>query len=305
VRTTNPQSSVEKLLARALSCMSSAVSLIDARDQLVVYVNPAFERLTGYVAAEAVGRPWTLVEGPETDRATATALRDTIAGGRELRVRVRHHRQDGRPYWSETFLSPVVDDDGTPTHFIAVQKDVTAQTEAERRAAHLAYHDALTGLPNRTQAQEHLALAVARARRSETALAILFLDLDGFKPANDRHGHEAGDHVLVGLAERWLAVARAGDVLARYGGDEFVLLMTDLPPDQARSAAIAAAERYVAAAREPFTVPGHPGVAIALTASVGIALYPSDGHSASGLLVAADAAMYAAKRGGGSRYACR
>ncbi|MGZ4481087.1 MAG: diguanylate cyclase domain-containing protein [Gaiellales bacterium] len=288
----------EPLLARALSCMSSAISLIDVRDPSgpVVYVNPAFERLTGYDAGQAVGRPWTIGEGPETDPATAARVRHAVGRGQEVRVRIRLHRQDQEAYWSETFLSPVIDGAGAITHYLAVQKDVTAQTEAERRASYLAYHDPLTGLPNRTQIQEQLVVAVARAARQKARVAVLFLDLDGFKGANDRHGHDAGDQLLQEVTRRWLAIARGGDVLARYGGDEFILLMPDADLAQAH----VAAERYVAAAREPFRVPARPGVAISLSVSVGVALYPDDGRSVADLVIAADAAMYQAKRGGGS-----
>jgi len=280
---------VDALLLRAVGGTSSAISIIDARDQRLLYVNAAFERLTGYRAHEAVGRPWAIVEGPETDAAVAQAIRAAIRSSGELRVRVKHHRRDGTPYWSETFLSPVPDESGTVTHYMAVQKDVTAQAHLEERATHLAYHDALTGLPNRTQLQEHLGLAFARAARREAAFGLLFMDLDGFKHANDRHGHEAGDQVLKEVARRWLAEARDGDVLARYGGDEFVVLLTDL---ERPGAARAAADRYASAIREPVRVPAAPGAAIAVSASVGIALYPDDGRSPSELLMTADAAMY-------------
>lgn len=292
----------ERVLAQALDGMSSAISLIDVRDaaEPVVYVNRAFERLTGYSAAEAVGRPWTIVEGPETDPATSAELGQAIRSGHEIRVRIRHHRRDQQPYWSETFLSPVVDGSGAISHYLSVQKDVTAQVEAEQRASHLAYHDGLTGLPNRAQVQEHLALALARATRRGTTVALLFLDLDGFKPANDRYGHDAGDQLLQAVVKRWRGVLRKGDVLARYGGDEFVVLMTGLQPAEARSASAAAAARFVAAVQTPFTVPDRPGAAIRIGVSVGIALYPDHASSISELLIAADAAMYEAKRGGGS-----
>jgi diguanylate cyclase (GGDEF)-like protein/PAS domain S-box-containing protein len=287
--------------------MSSAISLIDVRDssERVVYVNAAFEELTGYSARDAVGRSWTIVEGPETDPVTAAQLRDAMRSGQALRVSVRHHRQNREPYWSETFLSPVVDEAGAVTHFIAVQKDVTERTEAERRAAHLAYHDPLTGLPNRAQVDEQLVLALSRARRNGTSVAVLFLDLDGFKPVNDQFGHDAGDQLLGAIADRWRTGARGGDVLGRYGGDEFVLLMTDLPPDQAHSAPAAAAERYAAIALEPVTVPACPDSEIRVSVSIGIARYPDDGQTSSELLMAADDAMYEAKRGAHSGPAAR
>ena len=290
---TAPRRSVDELLLSALSGMSSAISLVDVRDQRLLYANAAYETLTGHGVQQALGRSWNLMEG-EIDAATAHEIRETIRRGGELRMRVRRRRKDGEPYWSETFLSPVADDSGSVNRYIVVEKDVTAHVEREERAAHLAYHDALTGLPNRSQLQEHLALALARAARSQTAFGLLFLDLDGFKAANDRYGHEAGDQVLKAVAERWLTAARDGDVLARYGGDEFVVLLTELQRTEPKAAAIAAAERYRNAIREPLSVSAASGIVTSV--SVGIAIYPDDGDSAAALLMAADAAMYVGKR---------
>ena len=287
---------VDELLLRAVSGISSAVSLIDVQDQRLLYVNAAFERLTGYAAEEALGQAWTLCEGPETDVDVARELRDTMRRGGEARVRIRHHRRDGRPYWSETFVSPVPPERGPIRHYIAVEKDVTDRVELERRAAHLAYHDVLTGLPNRAQLQEHLSLALARSRRSETPFGLLFIDLDGFKSVNDRYGHETGDQVLEAVAQRLLAAARDGDVIARYGGDEFVVLLLDLESAAPGAAAAAAAERYAAAIRAPSTVASAPDASFSISPSVGIAVYPDHGDSGSELLMRADAAMYAAKR---------
>jgi diguanylate cyclase (GGDEF)-like protein/PAS domain S-box-containing protein len=285
------------LLARSLECMSSAIALIDLGDpaQPILYVNPAFERLTGYAPSEAVGRRWTMVEGPETAPDDAARMRAALADGHELRILVRHHRRDGTPYWSETFLTPVSDAGGAITHFVAIQKDVTGRVDAERRAAHLAHYDALTGLPNRTYLHEHLDRAILRASRDGSMLAMLFLDLDGFKAANDRHGHDAGDQVLQAAAARWANLRRDSDVLVRYGGDEFVVVVGDLDETTARGSG-AIGERYAAALREPFIVAASDGEPIALSVSVGTAIYPDDGRSVAELLARADAAMYRAKR---------
>jgi diguanylate cyclase (GGDEF)-like protein/PAS domain S-box-containing protein len=288
-------------MRRALDSMSSAVTLIDVRHpgQPVIHVSPAFARLTGYQPAEVIGRSWKLSEGPETDPDTAARLHAAVDSGVEIRVRIRHHRRDGTAYWSETLLVPITATNGGVTHYMSVQKDVTEDVEAMLRAAHMAYHDPLTGLPNRTQLQEHLSLALARAQRKDSAFALIFFDLDDFKQINDRHGHEAGDRLLQDVAQRWQSIARDGDVLARYGGDEFVLLTTDVHRQLARDAAAATARRYVDSLARPFNGPGTsqaPGLPITIGVSAGIARYPDDATTPTALLLAADAAMYVSKR---------
>ena len=288
------------LMRRALASMSSGVSLIDVTepDQPLVYVNAAFERLTSYQAAEVLGRSWKLSEGAETDPQTAARLHAAVERGEELRVPVRHHRRDGTAYWSEMLMAPVYAKDGLVTHYLAVQKDITAKTEAVQRADHMAYHDPLTGLPNRAQLQEQISLALARAERKGTAVAVLFLDLNLFKQVNDRHGHDVGDGLLEDVARRWRSTARHGDVLARYGGDEFVLLITDIPRESARRTAAAAAARYADALRLPFDARGAPGQVIEIGVSAGTAIYPEDANTPAALLLAADGEMYGSKRAG-------
>lgn len=134
---------------------------------------------------------------------------------------------------------------------------------------------------------------MARAQRKGTAVAVLFLDLNHFKQVNDKHGHEIGDRLLEDVARRWRSTARHGDVLARYGGDEFVLLVTDVPRESARIAAAAAAARYSDALKLPFDVHGAPGRSVEIGVSAGIALYPEDATTPDELLLAADAQMYA------------
>jgi diguanylate cyclase (GGDEF)-like protein/PAS domain S-box-containing protein len=289
---------VSELIGQANASMSSSISLIDVcgPDQPLVYVNAAFERLTGYSTAEALGRNWKLQHGVETDREVVAGLAEAIDRGEELRVVLRQYRRDGTAYWSETLMVPAHAENRAVTHYLSVQKDITAKTEEAQRSAHMAYHDTLTGLPNRAQLQEHLSLALARAERKDGAFAVVFLDLNLFKQVNDQHGHEAGDRLLEAVARRWRSVARDGDVLARYGGDEFVLLITDLPHALARDTAEAAAARYADSLTLPFDTSGTPRRLIEISVSAGIALYPHDATAPAALLLAADAEMYASKR---------
>jgi diguanylate cyclase (GGDEF)-like protein/PAS domain S-box-containing protein len=278
--------------------MSSVVTLIDVRGrgQPVVHVSSGYERLTGWPPHDAIGRSWKLGRGAETDPETAARLDTAVAANEEIRVQIRHHRRDGTPYWSETLMMPAPNRKGVVTHYMTVQKDVTTRVEAALQAAHMAYHDSLTGLPNRAQLQEHLTLAHARAGRNASAIGLVFFDLDLFKDVNDHHGHEAGDRLLDEVAKRWRLVARDGDVLTRYGGDEFVLLITDVPPLFAQSVASAAAARYTEALAIPFDLHGTSGQTLEIGVSAGFAIYPGDADTPAQLLLAADAAMYANKR---------
>ncbi|MGE5467206.1 MAG: diguanylate cyclase domain-containing protein [Ignavibacteria bacterium] len=167
--------------------------------------------------------------------------------------------------------------------------------DSEARMAHLAHHDALTGLPNRLSFLAQMQHGAAVARRRENRLALLFLDLDGFKPINDRHGHETGDRLLRQVAVRLGEAVRESDAVARFGGDEFVLLLTDVD----RDSAAAVAEKVIARVSAPYLV---EGVQLTIGTSIGIALFPDDADDVTALIAQADAAMYDAKRGGRGCY---
>jgi len=152
----------------------------------------------------------------------------------------------------------------------------------------------------RAQLHEYLSLAVARAERNETALAAVFFDVDLFKKGNDRHGHEAGDRPLAEFARRWRAIARDGDLLARFGDDEFVLLITDIPRACAHETATTAVSRYADALKHPLDLHAIPGEMIEFAVSAGIALCLTDGTTPDALLLAADAEMFVRKRAGRS-----
>jgi diguanylate cyclase (GGDEF)-like protein len=196
--------------------------------------------------------------------------------------------------WRNTVL---YDHEGRLTTTLSSGLDVTERRVAEERIAHLAYHDSLTGLPNRALLREHLEPALARARRSDCSVALLYLDLDDFKLVNDSFGHDAGDELLCRVAERLFARRRASDVLARQGGDEFLLLLTDLGEDAA-AVATAAAQGMLDTLAEPFRAADE---SFHLTGSIGISIFPRDADDTATLLRHADTAMYEAKADGRSR----
>ena len=205
---------------------------------------------------------------------------------------VMYREIEGKRRYLSISGEPVRDAGGRFTGYRGVGRDITTQIEAEEKVRFVATHDGLTGLPNRTMFGELLQVAVATARRYKRTLAVLFIDLDGFKQVNDRLGHAAGDALLNEIAGRLTKCLRASDVVARLGGDEFIALLQELkePLD-----AGAGAQKILSAVALPLTIQGED---CRVTASIGICLYPQDARDRDALVKQADAAMYLAKQKG-------
>lgn len=289
------QASLEKL-SRAVEHSGSAVMITDAGAR-IEYVNPQFTRLTGYTAAEVIGRTPAMLRTGETPPAVYAQLWSTIGAGEVWRGELHNRRRDGSLYWNLLTIAPILDPGGRIRHFVGVSEDVTALKEAHARAEQLSRYDGLTGLANRRHFAEQLADLVAAAQQGGSAAALLFLDLDGFKEINDTLGHALGDRLLCDVAHRLRATAGDGDTVARLGGDEFALL---LPGCAEAEAAAAMAQRILAALRRPLHL---PGLQRPVASSIGITLLPQDGADADALLRNADLAMYSAKQAGRGRWA--
>ena len=295
----------EALLQRALAATTSGVTIVDMRlpDQPLVYVNQAFERLSGVAAEEVLGRNCRFLQGPDTDIAAVARMRAAFDAGRECREVLLNHRADGSPWWNECHLAPVLDENGAVVQYIGVQQDVTERIEAQRalvqeqdrtrsalaRIEQLAHTDPLTGLMNRRRMADQVQTALWDARVAGRALALLFLDLDGFKGINDRYGHAAGDEVLAEIAGRLRSSLRRTDLLARLGGDEFVVVLHGLDPVTAQAEAGQVAAALRAAVGRPLTVRGGE---LSVGVSIGLAVHPEAGDDFAGLLHHADAQMY-------------
>ena len=297
-------------LHRALAATTNGITIADVTrpDQPLIYVNTAFERLSGLRAEQILGRNCRFLQTPETDPAAITRIRDAIADGREVRETILNHRgPDRTPWWNEIYLAPVLDENGRPVQYIGIQNDVTARVKAEQALARererslaylaelegLAFRDPLTGLLNRRRMQDVLETSVLQARLDNTGVALLYLDIDRFKAINDDHGHLAGDAVLVATAQRLRGRLRRGDQIARIGGDEFLVVLLGLDPDAAPAEAAGVAEQCLAALREP--VPG-PAGPISATVSLGVSCFPQDGDDFDVLVHAADQRMYRVKQ---------
>jgi len=255
-------------------------------------VNPALAGLLGRTREALVGRDLLAFVHPGHRWRVADLLRGKKVDASEPALEVAFEARVGGTRWCELAGRPVVIPGGEA--WVLTVFDVTERKETEQRARFMAHHDPLTGLPNRAILEDRLQVAVAQAHREGTAFALLFVDLDGFKPVNDRLGHRVGDALLQAVAARMRSTLRASDTVARVGGDEFVALVRG-PESAARARTVAA--KLLDAVRQPVDAAGET---VSVTASVGVALFPKHGGAVVPLMEAADAAMYAAKRAGGN-----
>jgi diguanylate cyclase (GGDEF)-like protein/PAS domain S-box-containing protein len=272
--------------------MSEAVSVIDL-DFNFVAVNPAFSKMTGYSEADVIGRPSQILDSSQHSAEFYQRARGILQRSGHWSGEMWQCRKDGGEFLCWIELSEVSDGNGVRTHFVAVVNDVTQKKRAEQELRYLANYDTLTGLPNRTLLSERLSRAIIRARRQESRVAVLFIDLDHFKDINDSLGHAAGDRLLKAAAARLQAAIGPTDTVARLGGDEFTIIVEDL--DSPEAAGRLAAE-LLAAFGMPLDVDERHQVSI--TPSIGVSLYPDHAMVPTDLLKFADTAMYQAKSEG-------
>lgn len=291
----------EKERARlTLQAIGDAVICADVGGH-VTYLNPVAEKLTGWQAFDASGRnvdDVATLQKSDDGRAFTSPLRIAMTTGSAAAVQrgVIFNQRTGQRFDVEATASPITDRHGRITGAVAVLRDVTDAVAMAERMAHLAQYDALTDLPNRVLLHDRAELGIAQARRDGRTLAVMYVDLDGFKQVNDRLGHDTGDALLVQFAQRLKAAVRATDTVCRQGGDEFVVL---LPGLDGADAACAVARKILAACDAAFDL-GSESMCVGL--SGGIALYPQHGDTFDVLSRHADEAMYAAKRGGRGRF---
>ena len=287
----------EQQLAAAITAnVLDGIVVTDVRGRIKT-VNPAFSDITGFSAAEVVGGGGSELRASRHDRRFFARLwRKLRAEGRWV-GEVWSRRKDGSEFPSILRIAAIRDDKGRTVNFVAVFSDISERKQQEERLTRMAYHDPLTRLPNRALFLDRAQQAIAMAARDGYHLALLYLDLDGFKEVNDTLGHDAGDLLLQEAAERLLRCVRESDTVARLGGDEFALLLPEVggARDVER-----VADKLLIALRRPFPLKGR---AARVSGSVGIALYPGDGDDPHQLLKWADEAMYRAKRGGKDRVA--
>ena len=282
-------------LSLAVEQSPNTVVITDSKGN-IEYVNPRFTKLTGYTYEEAIGQnPQIIISGinkPEIYK----QLWDTITSGKEWRGEFYNKKKNGEFYWENVSISPLTNEEGVITHFIIIKEDITERKNSEEIILKMAYHDQLTGLPNRALLIDRLNQLLARGRRNRSLAAILFLDLDNFKNINDSLGHTEGDNLLKEVTERLKKHTRSCDTLARHGGDEFIILIEDLKKVENITKVV---ELIFADFKTPFVLNGQTCF---VTTSIGISIYPDDGEDVNTLLKNADIAMYRAKKEGKNTY---
>jgi len=284
-----------RLAASVFNDTSEGVVITDTQGTLLV-VNNAFEHITGHRRAEVLGQSPRLFrssrQGPEVYAHLWEQLMET---GR-FRGEVWSRRKDGEAYAVLLTVNAVKNDAGQTVRYVALFSDITPLRRQQELLEHVANFDPLTDLPNRLLLSDRLKQGLAQCRRTQQGLAVLYLDLDGFKAVNDHHGHDMGDQLLIALAQRMKRALRDTDSLARMGGDEFVAVLVNVLTPQDCAPLI---DRLLQACAQPIVV---QDVMLQVSASIGVALYPQDNADVDLLIRHADQAMYQAKQAGKNRY---
>ncbi|MDD0839814.1 EAL domain-containing protein [Curvibacter sp. HBC61] len=297
VRDISTQKALEarlRLTASVFTHANEGIAITDPQGQLVD-VNQAFSDITGYARDEVLGKtPLFFRSGRDGPEVFVPLLRDLRAQGR-CQGEIWSRRKNGEAYAGLLTVSQVCDAQGQVQNYVALFADVTSIRVQQERLEHIAHFDALTNLPNRLLLSDRLRQAMVQCRRSQQSLAVVYLDLDGFKAINDRHGHDVGDAYLIAVAQQMKQALRECDTLARMGGDEFVAVLSDVSSAEACGQLV---ERILHACATPLPV---AGLCLQASASIGVTLFPQDDVDADQLLRHADQAMYEAKQSGKNR----
>ena len=272
----------------AIEQLPASVIITDP-DGSIVYINPEFTRLTGYSFEESQGKNPDFLNSGRQPVSYYEDMWNTIKQGKIWRGEFCNRKKNGDEFWESASISPILDQDGAILYFVSVKGDITETRREWEEMTHLALHDGLTGLPNRTLFFDRLRQAVNFSIRKDQQFALIIFDLDKFKPINDEYGHQAGDHALQTFALRLDEKVRSMDTAARFGGDEFAAILLDI---ENRTTIEEKLNRLTTALIQPIPWQDH---VLQLGASYGIAIFPEDGQSPDELIRKADMEMYSQK----------
>lgn len=301
----------EALRIAAIAFRSNDGMMITDDKNTILRVNHAFSEITGHAAAEAVGRtPCLLLDSGRHNAAFYAAMWEEIKRAGSWRGEMWSRRKNGEVFPAQVTITAVEGADGEVTHYVSILHDITERKRAEDKINNLVFYDALTQLPNRRMLNDRISQAMASSKRSGRHAALMFIDLDNFKPLNDMHGHEMGDMLLIQTAQRITGCVREVDTVVRFGGDEFVVVLNELETDKADSAAHAGivAKKIHLALSKPYLLvrkqedSGEISIEHCCTSSIGIVLFSGQEFTPEDILKRADMAMYQAKRNGRNQF---
>ena len=291
-------------LSQAIEQSPVSVMITDLKGN-IEYVNPEFIKVTGYESDEVIGRNPRLLNSGQTPSHQFKNLWNTITAGRSWSGELYNKKKSGELYWESVTISPIKNDDGDNTHYLAIKEDISLRKDYEERLLYQASYDKLTDLPNRSLAYDRLQQAIASAVREQKHIAVIYLDFDHFKNINDTLGHAAGDNFLIKMAQRLQDCVRDVDTVARLGGDEFLIMLAEIGSDKQESEADyiysikQKTEEILDAVSQPCTI---EDIEFSVTVSAGVAIFPKDGDDPHVLLRNSDTAMYRSKRKGRDTY---
>lgn len=281
-------------LSQAVEQSPNSIIITDLEGN-IEYANTTFFSATGYTRDEVIGKNPRLFKSGKTPHSTYQEMWRQLRKGESWRGEFINQSKDGIEYIQSVNISPIFHFDGTITHYMAIEEDITEKKRSEERIYYLANFDPLTGLPNRAQLENHFKYILSLAKRSLSTFCVMFIDLDRFKEINDSLGHKIGDELLSESAKRLKSLIRESDIVARLGGDEFIIILSDADLHGAEHVA----QKILDVISRPYKIEEYE---LNISASVGIALYPSDGADIETLSKNADAAMYRSKQDGRNTY---
>ncbi|WP_415884371.1 diguanylate cyclase domain-containing protein [Neptuniibacter sp. QD34_54] len=302
VSVSQAQNRAQKVQASELRRLSLAVEnspasvIITDPDGIIQYVNQRYTELTGYSREESVGRKSNMTRSGNTPDPIYSQLWESLNSGQTWQGEFHNKKKSGELYWERASIHPIISAKGKVVNFVALQEDITERKVSELKLQYMATHDNLTNLPTRRLCMDRLAKIIDIAKRKQMQAAVLFIDLDGFKEVNDSFGHDVGDQVLIDTATRLKACVRESDTVARIGGDEFIILLSEINKQQD---AAFVAKKVLENIKQPYNIEQKK---IDIGVSIGIAIYPNNAVNTERLIQCADKAMYSVKTSGKNHY---